>query len=600
MFISLYFWFLSDICGTSTLFMMLSDLFDSITLDQCDSVFKFVEERVSLWKSDTFYNAGKNYLLRMCNDLLRRLSKSQNTVFCGRIHLFLAQLFPLSERSGLNLMSQFNLENVTLYNTKAEDYDELRKSSVDEKEESMDIEEGEMQDSSSAIPIDYQLYRKFWSLQDFFRKPIQCYDKNSWKAFEGHTADVLNCFTSFKLDEMQISDKRSKKSGRAKPSQNFFAKYLTSEKLLDLQLSDSNFRRYVLIQFLIMFQYLHTQVKFKSPAQTLSEDQTTFIKDIRERILKMLQETPPDGPKFAKTIEHILAREEYWNRWKNEGCQSYVRQLSEDDCKARSKFQTKHKRKNIGDDLKASGGKLMKLGNSELTRLWNLCPDNLDACRLESRNFMPTLREYFEESIDQADPESGIEAGYKLTENSTFGWKSLRVLAHSSPHFFAQPTGGSANQGSKKMTEYLDSMVQKIIDEKAVAEGKGKEDVDADKNLDNTADMDDNLEDKDDASTRPASPAGIPVTEDLVSQLSQKLEKSWKSLGTELGLNDEEIQGFEAENSKTQAQALSMLTAWMEGEGERATVSVLEQALREIGQQDLANEISAEQGSPKE
>lgn len=33
-------------------------------------------------------------------DLLRRLSKSQNTVFCGRIQLFLARLFPLSEKSG--------------------------------------------------------------------------------------------------------------------------------------------------------------------------------------------------------------------------------------------------------------------------------------------------------------------------------------------------------------------------------------------------------------------------------------------------------------------------------------------------------------------
>jgi THO complex subunit 1 len=73
----------------------------------------------------------------------------------------------------------------------------------------------------------------------------------------------------------------------------------------------------------------------------------------------------------------------------------------------------RHKKRNIGDDLKATGGKLMKLGNSELTRLWNLCPDNLEACRLESRNFMPTLEEYFEEAIDQADPDSGVEAEYK-------------------------------------------------------------------------------------------------------------------------------------------------------------------------------------------
>ncbi len=45
--------------------------------------------------------------------------------------------------------------------------------------------------------------------------------------------------------------------------QQYFAKYLTSQNLLELQLSDSNFRRFVLIQFLIMFQYLDAPVKFK-------------------------------------------------------------------------------------------------------------------------------------------------------------------------------------------------------------------------------------------------------------------------------------------------------------------------------------------------
>lgn len=49
------------------------------------------------------------------SDLLRRLSRSQNTVFCGRILLFLARFFPFSERSGLNLVSEFNLENVTTF-----------------------------------------------------------------------------------------------------------------------------------------------------------------------------------------------------------------------------------------------------------------------------------------------------------------------------------------------------------------------------------------------------------------------------------------------------------------------------------------------------
>jgi len=39
-----------DMCSTSTLFILLSDLFDTISLDDCEEVFSFVEERVSLWK----------------------------------------------------------------------------------------------------------------------------------------------------------------------------------------------------------------------------------------------------------------------------------------------------------------------------------------------------------------------------------------------------------------------------------------------------------------------------------------------------------------------------------------------------------------------
>lgn len=47
-------------------------------------------------------------LLRMCNILLRRLSKETDTEFCGCILMFLANIFPLCERSGVNLRGDFN------------------------------------------------------------------------------------------------------------------------------------------------------------------------------------------------------------------------------------------------------------------------------------------------------------------------------------------------------------------------------------------------------------------------------------------------------------------------------------------------------------
>jgi hypothetical protein len=47
-------------------------------------------------------------LLRMLNDLLRRLSKmGSSTMFCGQILTFLSGVFPLGERSGVNLRGEY-------------------------------------------------------------------------------------------------------------------------------------------------------------------------------------------------------------------------------------------------------------------------------------------------------------------------------------------------------------------------------------------------------------------------------------------------------------------------------------------------------------
>lgn len=61
-------------------------------------------------------NKGKSLIiLRICNELLRRASRTRNTQLCGRIRAFLADVFPIDERSGLNLMGAYNTDNVTRY-----------------------------------------------------------------------------------------------------------------------------------------------------------------------------------------------------------------------------------------------------------------------------------------------------------------------------------------------------------------------------------------------------------------------------------------------------------------------------------------------------
>lgn len=113
----------------------------------------------------------------------------------------------------------------------------------------------------SSIPIDYNLYRKFWALQDYFRKPVQCFDKAAWKTFSNvssriiaivitpclqfnsvmflhvikfsmhgllfqYSEEVLSCFENFKLDDVKC-----KANSMFTDADAFFAKYLTSEKV---------------------------------------------------------------------------------------------------------------------------------------------------------------------------------------------------------------------------------------------------------------------------------------------------------------------------------------------------------------------------------
>ncbi|KAG3294112.1 THO complex subunit 1 isoform X1 [Marmota monax] len=564
------------ICTASTPFVLLGDVLDCLPLDQCDTIFTFVEKNVATWKSSTFYSAGKNYLLRMCNDLLRRLSKSQNTVFCGRIQLFLARLFPLSEKSGLNLQSQFNLENVTVFNTNEQE-STLGQKHTEDREEGMDVEEGEMGDDEApttcSIPIDYNLYRKFWSLQDYFRNPVQCYEKISWKTFLKYSEEVLAVFKSYKLDDTQASRKKMEEL-KTGGEHVYFAKFLTSEKLMDLQLSDSNFRRHILLQYLILFQYLKGQVKFKSSNYVLTDEQSLWIEDTTKSVYQLLSENPPDGERFSKMVEHILNTEENWNSWKNEGCPSFVKERTTDT----KPMRVVRKRTAPEDFLGKGPNKKILMGNEELTRLWNLCPDNMEACKSETREYMPTLEEFFEEAIEQADPENMVENEYKAVNNSNYGWRALRLLARRSPHFF-QPT----NQQFKSLPEYLENMVIKLAKELPPPSEEIKTGEDEDEE-DNDALLKEN--------ESPDVRRDKPVTGEQIEVFANKLGEQWKILAPYLEMKDSEIRQIECDSEDMKMRAKQLLVAWQDQEGIHATPDNLINALNKSGLSDLAESLT--------
>ncbi|XP_055696133.1 THO complex subunit 1 isoform X2 [Lutzomyia longipalpis] len=539
----------ADMVSVTIPVILLGDVFDAVTLDQCEQLFTYVENNVSVWKEEVFFAPCKNNILRMCNDLLRRLSRSQNTVFCGRILLFLAKFFPFSERSGLNIVSEFNLENLTEYST-------------DGKNENLAGDSVETQ-----LQIDYNLYCKFWALQDFFRNPNQCYNKVQWKTFVSHTSTVLAAFKGFKLEEPRQGGSREKSEAMDVDEineqtmldpetgvQHFFAKFLTNPKLLALQLSDSNFRRSVLVQFLILFHYLPSQVKFKMDVYTLTVAQVDWIKETETLVYKLLDETPPNGQKFSKSVQHMLQREEMWNNWKNEGCKEFQRPdpHPSDTGKAPSS-QRKHKRL-LGDSIKEATkhGKFY-MGNPELTKLWNLCPDNLQACKGSDRNFLPSLESYLDNPKDKNDP--------------SYEWRALRLMARQSPHFFTL-----FNTPSYKVSDYVESVRKKIQKDRTEAKQEPLEEVlpvVEQMEADNFADEQEQIE-ADLLKTEQLTPEDKNnhkpnmITGEQLQELAPIIGSDWKKLASKLGYRSDEILFFETENPTASAQCHAMLQIWFD------------------------------------
>lgn len=563
-----------DLCSGSLPVLLLCDVFDSLPLNESEEFFCLVEDKVDVWKEEYFFKPCKNQLLRTCNDLLRRLSRSQNTVFCGKILVFLAKLFPLSERSGLNIVSEFNAENITLFSS--EDYKGLS-------DEAALVEDPEEQTSTAAVPVDYNLYRKFWSLQESFRQPTLCYGKVHWRQFTTYSQDVLSVFGSFKLDDINTAKwalPGSSAGESGKPM--YFAKYLTSQKLLELELSDSNFRRYVLVQFLILFQYLQSTVRFKLDSHVLTDEQSAWVKNTQAQVYKLLEETPPDGAGFASRIKHILQREESWNAWKNEGCPDFK------EAKPVAPSQeTRPAKRRIGDEIKlALANKKVVLGDTEMNRLWNLCPDNWEACSSPKRDFVPSLEKFFEQVLDQSETAANRSRANKAMFQSNNGWRSLRLLSQKSPHFFT-----STNQPIKSLALYLESMVNRLAKELPLSNTQStvtSQAADEKTDMADYGDSEDELLKNHEESKEAVGETGLSssaasaaepkdvLTKDQLPALAAALGADWKKLAPLLSFGEDEILYIASEHDGDAAkQAYQALLVWIEQEPDQATAHTL-------------------------
>jgi THO complex subunit 1 len=264
-----------EYCDPGLLFWLVEELLDGQTIAGCRKIFDYLESRRERLTAKHFKH--KTFaILRACNELLRRLSRAEDTAFCGRVFIFLFQSFPLGDKSSVNLRGEYHLENVTTYDElpqKAEEKPEPMevdsevniqstattesktapngltgsfKSNEDIKPGSKSVTFDSKEPVSVEKPLDPDtLYPIFWSLQQNFSQPKKLFDSAQFSAFKTGLEATMVMFKSVQNEQNSRGSAKSDESKRGtkrKRGQNdddltigFNPKYLTSRDLFELE-----------------------------------------------------------------------------------------------------------------------------------------------------------------------------------------------------------------------------------------------------------------------------------------------------------------------------------------------------------------------------
>ncbi|KZL87069.1 guanylate kinase [Colletotrichum incanum] len=344
-------------CDPALLFWLVEELLDSQTIAGCRKIFDFLEsrrERITV----KHFKQKQLVILRSCNELLRRLSRAEDTAFCGRVFIFMFQSFPLGDKSSVNLRGEYHVENVTVFDdigakTEAtpEQMDVDSQAGVkdsDAKSQTKAVSFDTKKPAQADQPLDPDaLYPQFWSLQETFSQPKKLFDPAHLASFKRGLEATMTSFRAIQneqgqrppkaVDEAHRGFKRKREDVEESDLANSYnPKYLTSRDLFELEMSDISFRRHILVQALIIMDFLlslssKTKEKLAGNAQNksviylgqvLSEEDTKWASEMKRTIVDKYLKHGVDGPYFSRMVETVLARDKNWIRWKSENCPS--------------------------------------------------------------------------------------------------------------------------------------------------------------------------------------------------------------------------------------------------------------------------------------
>ncbi|KAK7204184.1 THO complex, subunit THOC1 [Myxozyma melibiosi] len=394
----------------------LEDLFDIQTIDWCQTFWPFLEYRESRIASNL--NGARRPgtdLIRICNALLKRLSKTQHSSFAGRILIFLGKAFPLSERSGVNQRGEFDIENTTQWD----------------------------QD------VDDKVYSYFWDLQKYFADPLALFTQQAERSkfqerltlvlaelkkysnvgvpSEKSSSSTSNTNSGNENGPVQMKDRSSISEG---DEERYVPKWLTSKSLFELELNDTLFRRtiysqiYFICDLIIGNMQQAEGIRNKSVqyAQIADPDFMKFISEVQDSLTKTQTSRTIDlDSAFIRSLKVVVARDKNWQNWKRQNTPSFEKpSLSSDALESASDTLAKQK------GLKRPYQFMM--GTPALSRLYKEAT-GLELLRNRKKFEIPEPTEYHAKvkKLKEVGEEGGDHADIDYELLSSVEWRGLRI-----------------------------------------------------------------------------------------------------------------------------------------------------------------------------
>jgi len=444
--------------STSLPLQLLNDLFETQSASECQSAFDYVEARVDKLKKEFMTEDLRYILVSTCNTLMKRLSKCSDLVLCSRILMFLAHVLPLSEKSGVNKKSLFNAENVTFYETvdpSAPEDDAMTDDSAPASApkpaaaDSVVVAPGD-----DELHVNFQFYRTFWELQTLMHDPSAV--AGNPDTLQNFCTLLDSVLTVFAAHPFSASEEAALlRSLRYK--EFFFPKFLTSTKLIGLQLRDIYFRRHCLVQVLLVLQYLRDNSLRATP---LTAAQLEKLARLGGKCDQLLSKIPPNAQGFSSTIRRLLKREQNWISWKKSSCPPFERPPAQPVAEP----ITGVKRAPIANNLPDTKKRYVDTAALNVQATLHLSS-------LAAAEPAPTLESFLADVRAEMQPSCTVPPEFKRNADLKYVWKALRTASKSCFLGFSR---------ANKESQFLHAVVQEV-DKEAKGEAAENKSAAADK-----------------------------------------------------------------------------------------------------------------------